>query len=70
MKIYYNPRLKLLARKLRNNSTKPEIRLWKELQKNHVFGYKYTGQKPIGNFIVDFYCNKLELIVELDELYS
>jgi len=34
------------------------------------FGYKFTRQKPIGNFIVDFYCNKLELIIELDELYS
>lgn len=66
MKIYYNPKLKALARKLRNNLTKSEIKLWKELQNKQVYGYKFSRQKPIGNFIVDFYCNKLNLIIELD----
>jgi very-short-patch-repair endonuclease len=66
MKIYYNPKLKELARKLRNDSTKSEIKLWKELRNRQFYGYKFTRQKPIENFIVDFYCNKLALIIELD----
>ena len=66
MKINYNPRLKEFARKLRNDSTQSEIRLWKELQNKQCYGYKFTRQKPIGNFIVDFFCNKLKLVIELD----
>ena len=66
MKIYYNPKLKLLARELRNNSTNSEIRLWNELKGRKVNGYKFVRQKPIGNYIVDFFCNKLKLVIELD----
>jgi len=62
VKVTYNPKLKLLVRKLRNDSTRSEIKLWKELQNKKVYGYKFTRQKPIGNYIVDFYCNRLKLI--------
>jgi very-short-patch-repair endonuclease len=48
MKVTYNPKLKQLARKLRNDSTRAEIKLWKELQNKQVYGYKFTRQKPIG----------------------
>ena len=64
--IPYNPKLKELARQLRNNSTKSEIRLWKFLKGKQMKGYDFHRQKPIGNYIVDFFCNELQLAIELD----
>ena len=66
MKIYYNPNLKPLARKLRNNSTLSEILLWEELNGKKMLGYRFLRQKPIDNYIVDFFCNKLRLVIEID----
>jgi len=65
MKIYYNPKLKKLARYLRNNSTLSEVILWNELKGNRI-GYQFMRQKPIGQYIVDFYCAKLRLAIEVD----
>ena len=64
--IPYNPKLKELARKLRNNSTFTEIMLWNYLKKKQVRGYDFDRQKPIGNYIVDFYCKDLNLAIEVD----
>ena len=66
MKVYYNPNLKEVAKKLRNNSTLSEVLLWKHLKKAQMMGYRFHRQKPIDNFIVDFYCHKLKLIIEID----
>jgi very-short-patch-repair endonuclease len=44
MKVYYNPKLKFLARELRNNSTKSEIRLWKYLKGKQMHGYGFNRQ--------------------------
>lgn len=66
MKIYYNPKLKALARQLRNNSTKSEIKLWTYLRRKQMHGYDFHRQKPIDNYIVDFFCNKLQLAIECD----
>lgn len=66
MKIYYNPYLKEKARELRNNSTPGEILLWKKLRNKQFYGYDFHRQKPILNYIVDFYCYQLKLIVEID----
>jgi len=66
MKIYYNPKLKLLARNLRNNSTLSEVLMWNELKGKRQYGYQFMRQKPIGNYIVDFYCSRLALIIEID----
>ncbi|NUO09951.1 MAG: endonuclease domain-containing protein, partial [Candidatus Brocadia sp.] len=66
MKINYHPKLKELARKLRNNGTKSEIKLWQYLKGKKMMGYDFHRQKPIDSFIVDFFCNKLKLAVELD----
>lgn len=66
MKIKYNPKLKELARQLRNNSTKSEIRLWQKLKRNQMYGYDFHRQKPIDEYIVDFFCNKLQLAIECD----
>ena len=66
MKIYYNPKLRQLARNLRNNSTLSEVLLWNELKGRQINGFQFFRQKPIGNFIVDFYCPKLKLVIEID----
>jgi len=66
MKIYYNPRLKELARQLRKNSTLAEVLLWRKLRGKQMFGYDFHRQKPIGNYIADFFCPKLNLVIEID----
>ncbi len=66
MKITYNPYLKEKARELRNNSTLGEILLWKKLKGKQCYGFDFHRQKPILNYIVDFYCFKLKLIIEID----
>ncbi len=64
--IPYNPKLKELARQLRNNSTKSEIIWWLKLKGKQMYGYDFHRQKPIDNFIVDFFCNELMLAIEVD----
>lgn len=64
--IPYNPKLVPLARKLRNNSTLSEILLWQKIKKKQLLGYDFDRQKPIDNYIVDFYCKELMLVVEID----
>ena len=66
MKIYYSKNLKQFARKLRNESTKAEIKLWGYLNNKQMYDYRFTRQKPVGKYIVDFFCNKLKLAIELD----
>lgn len=66
MKIYYHPKLKQLSRNLRNNSTLAEVLLWNKLKKRQMCGHQFMRQKPIGEYIVDFYCSKLKLIIEID----
>ena len=60
-----NPRLKLLARILRQNSTMAEIILWKNI-KGRALGYEFHRQVPIDEFIIDFYCHELLLAIEID----
>ncbi|QTE37055.1 endonuclease domain-containing protein [Mucilaginibacter gossypii] len=67
--IPYNPRLKEMARKLRNDSAIGEILLWKELKGKQGRGYDFHRQKPLLNYIVDFYCFELNLIIEIDGQY-
>lgn len=62
----YNPALKEKARELRNNSTKTEILLWKFLKGKQLRGYDFHRQKPIDEFIVDFFCPVLMLAIEID----
>ncbi|MBI5740718.1 MAG: DUF559 domain-containing protein [Nitrospirae bacterium] len=62
----YNPDLKEKARQLRSNSTKAEIELWVFLKGRQMMGYDFHRQKPIDNFIVDFFCKDLMLAIELD----
>ncbi len=65
-KIYYNQKLKKLARKLRKNMTLSEVLLWNQLKRSKMQGYDFHRQKPIDEYIVDFFCPKLNLIIEID----
>jgi very-short-patch-repair endonuclease len=67
--IPYNSNLKSLAKDLRNSSTLGEILLWKKLKGKQFFGYDFTRQKPLLNYIVDFYCSELKLVIEIDGMY-
>ena len=64
--IPYNPMLKELAKKLRKNMTFSEVKLWNELKNGRMMGYDFDRQRPIGNYIVDFYCKDLKLALEVD----
>jgi very-short-patch-repair endonuclease len=64
--IPYNPNLKALAKKLRQNMTLSEVLLWNELSGKKMHGFDFDRQRPIDNFIVDFYCKELNLAIEID----
>ena len=64
--IPYNPILKEFARQLRNDSTKTEIFLWLKLKGKQMYGYDFHRQKPIDNYILDFFCPELMLGIEVD----
>lgn len=67
MNLNYNKTLKKFAREHRNNSTKAEVRIWCELLRNkQMKGYGFLRQRPIGNYIADFYCKDLMLVIEVD----
>jgi very-short-patch-repair endonuclease len=64
--IPYRKDLKLLARRLRKNSTLSEVLLWNEIKRKRVHGYEFHRQVPLLDYIVDFYCHELRLIIEID----
>jgi very-short-patch-repair endonuclease len=63
--IKYLEKVRILARKNRENSTEAEFLMWQYLR-NKKLGFKFTRQKPIDKFILDFYCSKLLLAIEID----
>jgi very-short-patch-repair endonuclease len=64
--IPYNPKLKKTATHLRKTMTLNEILLWEQLKGKKILGYDFHRQKPIDNYVVDFFCPKLKLAVEID----
>ena len=62
----YKPYLKPLAKELRKNMTFTEVLLWNELKQKRMCGYDFDRQRPIYNYIVDFYCKDLMLAIEVD----
>ena len=65
--IPYNKNLTALARENRKNPTAAESKIWNELLRmRHFADYKFSRQKPIAEFIVDFYCAELHLAIEID----
>ncbi len=62
----YNKKLKKYSRKLREGTTDAERLVWSRIRRKQLKGYQFYRQKTIGNYIVDFYCPKANLIIELD----
>jgi very-short-patch-repair endonuclease len=67
MNNYYNSNLKGYARELRTLSqSKAEKYLWKAALSRGQMGVKFKRQRPILHYIVDFYCQELNLVIEID----
>jgi len=64
--LHYDPKLKQRSRELRRKSTLAEVLLWNELKRRKMLGYPFLRQRPIHQYIVDFYCPKLKLVIEID----
>ena len=62
----YNLKLKENSRKLRTNMMDAEQMLWYRLRRKQMHGVQFYRQKPLLNFIADFYCPSAKLVVELD----
>jgi very-short-patch-repair endonuclease len=64
----YNPNNKEFARQNRNqhNMTESEWKIWNIVLKKDKTWYRFLRQKPIWNYILDFYCHKLKLWIEID----
>ena len=57
------------AKALRESTTEAEKLLWKKISGNQLLGYRFKRQHPIASYIVDFYCHKAKLVIELDGGY-
>ncbi|MCJ7521438.1 MAG: DUF559 domain-containing protein [Dehalococcoidia bacterium] len=64
--LFYNKKLKVYSRQLRKEMTDAERLLWSKVRGKQLKGYQFYRQKIIGNYIVDFYCPKAKLIIEID----
>ena len=62
----YNRNLRTRSRELRKNMTKAEKILWNQIRRRQLDSTQWYQQKPIGNYIVDFYCRAKKIVIELD----
>lgn len=62
----YNRSLKKYASENRKAGTKAEVRLWTELLRAKKTGYTFLRQRPMGDYILDFYCKELNFAIEVD----
>ncbi len=62
----YNKNLKQSSRQLRENMTDAERHLWAKIRMKQLKGYQFYRQKPIGDYIVDFFCPRAKLVIEID----
>jgi len=63
---YYKPQLKMTVRTLRKNMTDSELKLWSRIRRKQMHGLQFYRQRPIGHYIVDFYCPQAQLVLEVD----
>jgi very-short-patch-repair endonuclease len=64
--IPYNTSLKKYARSMRKHPTPAEKALYCIVKQRALSQYRFQRQKPLGNYIVDIYCSKLQLVIEAD----
>jgi very-short-patch-repair endonuclease len=64
--IFNKPSFKTIRSGLRRNSTDAEKKLWSKLRNQQLGKLKFYRQYSIGSYILDFYCPKVRLAIELD----
>jgi len=64
--VLYNQKLKDIAKELRKAGNLSEVLLWNNLKQKKMLDFDFTRQQIIGNYIVDFHCKKLNLVIEID----
>lgn len=64
--LLYNKNLQPFANKNRKQMTKAESCLWKYALRAKQMGYTFNRQRPVLNYIADFMCKELKLIIEVD----
>ncbi len=65
----YNKNLKIFARENRKQMTQAEVYIWENiLRRKQLYNLKFLRQRPIDNYIVDFMCKEINLIIEIDGL--
>ncbi|MEN9910276.1 MAG: hypothetical protein RLZZ540_3435 [Bacteroidota bacterium] len=64
-----SPQIFSNAKKLRENQTQAEEKLWLALKDNKIEGYKFRRQHPLSIYVADFYCHALKLVIEIDGGY-
>ena len=62
----FSKRDRRLIRKLREDATKAETRLWELIRNRRILGLNFRRQHKIGRFVTDFFCIKCRLAVEMD----
>jgi len=65
-KLPYNPNLKDKAKALRKAGNLAEVLFWNQVKRKKLMGLDFHRQKIIGNYIVDFYCPELNMVIEID----
>ncbi len=63
---HYNKKLQPFASENRKQMTKGEACLWKYALRAKQMGYSFNRQRPVLNYIADFMCKELKLIIEVD----
>jgi very-short-patch-repair endonuclease len=66
MQKFYSQRSIEIARELRRHPTEAEKTFWQHVRNRRLGGLKFTRQFPVGRYIVDFYCDKIKLAIELE----
>ena len=65
-KLYNHKQVTPRRRKLRSPSPPAEALLWSYLKNRQIAGFKFRRQYSVGAYVVDFYCSKLKLAIEVD----
>jgi len=64
--LQYSENLKTVSRQLRKRLTAAEKLLWSRIRRKQIKNHQFFRQKPIGNYVVDFYCKEARLAIEID----
>ena len=66
MKSKYNRMIKEIAKELKNHTTEAETLIWQMVGYKKIKGYQFQRKRALGNYIADFYCYLLRLVIEID----